>query len=230
MKANRKFNLLIILAIVFLFVLSGCSGEQSESQTSTEMPADDFGVPILFDVVYSEDLPLEIRVQVESMIVNRGYYRWTTEDGTSYLLVSSGERPTGGYGIELVSFGTYDEVYKVLVGEGKPGADAIVPQILTYPYVVVRFEGALEVTEIFNETSEEFKVLDAPQIEVLSIEGEYQGQIDNTSIEVKVGEDFMAFRSNDFGTQLEGLATGDKVKISYSVNSDNQNLLYEISK
>ncbi len=230
MKSNRKFHLLFLLVLAFLLVLTGCSDKTSTTEEPTDIPADDFGVPVMFDAVYSEDIPLEIRVQMDAMITQKGFYTWKTDEGMNYLLVSSGEKPTGGYGIEVVSFGEYEGVYKVLVGEGKPSADAVVPQILTYPHVVIQYEGDLEVTEIFNEASEKFEPLGAPTIELLTVEGEYQGQIDNTSIEVKVGENYMAFRNNDFGTMLDDLATGDLVEIRYIVNAENQNMIYELSK
>ena len=230
MKSNRKFNLLFLIVVALLLVLTGCTDKTSETEEPTDMPADEFGIPVMFDSVYSEDIPLEIKVQIDSLISERGFYTWETEDGLNYLLVSSGEKPTGGYGIEVVSLGEYEGVYKLLVGEGKPSADAVVPQILTYPHVVIQYEGDLEVTEIFNETSEKFERLGAPTIELLTVEGEYQGQIDNTSIEVKVGENYMAFRNNDFGTALEALTTGDLVEIRYVVNTEKQNMLYEISK
>lgn len=236
MKPFKKSQIIFILMLIFVVSLAGCSPKTSDDATNettetTGIPAEDFGTPIDYDTVYIEELPMDIQLQIDALIVQRGYYKWTTEDGSNYLLISSGEKPTGGYGMMLVSFGDYNGEYKVLVGEGKPAKDAVVPQIITYPYIVIKYVGDLEITEVYNETSEAFTLLEEPSIvEILSVTGIYQGQIDNNSIEVKVGENFMAFRSVDFETLLVGIETGDTIEIQYVTNNEGQNDLIELTK
>lgn len=238
MKPFKKSHLIVMSLLILIVSLTGCSSEKADDATTetidttetTGVPADDFGTPVDYDTVYIEELPLDIQMQIDALILQRGYYKWTTEDAANYLLISSGEKPTGGYGIEIVSFGDYDGEYKVLVGEGKPGKDAVVPQIITYPYVVIKYVGDLEITEIYNESSESYALLETSTVESLSVTGIYQGQIDNNSIEVKVGENYMAFRSTEFETLLAGIETGDTVDIKYVTNNEGQNDLIELIK
>lgn len=238
MRKNMKFQIMLVLVLALLVVLTGCMNGDDENVTlpvaeTTEAPVtteNEFGKAIEYEVVHSDDLPLELKVEIEAMIIEKGYYTWTVEGGMTYLLVSSGEKPTGGFGIQLISFAEYDGVYKVLVGEGKPAADAMVPQVITYPHVVVKYEGDLEVTEVANEASESFERLAESSVKLLTVQGEYQGQMDNSSIEVKVGENYMAFRNYEFESLLEGIETGDIVTIQYSVNAEMQNMLYTIEK
>ena len=172
MKPFKKSHLIAVIMLIFIVSLTGCSPKNTDDATTetaetTGIPADDFGTPVEYDTVYIEELPLDIQLQIDALIVQRGYYKWTDE-GSNYLLISSGEKPTGGYGIEMVSFGDYEGEYKVLVGEGKPGKDAVVPQIITYPYIVIKFVGDLEITEVYNENSEAYVLLEPSTVETLS--------------------------------------------------------------
>ena len=238
MKKNMKFQILTVLVLAMLVIVSGCTKVEDDAVTlpvtETTKPQETventFGKAIEFEVVYIDDIPLDIRVEIEAQIIDRGYYTWRTDDGMTYLLISSGEKPTGGYGIELISLAEYNGVYKVLVGEGKPAADAMVPQVITYPFVVVKFVGDFEVTEVADESSVVFERFAESMVKLLTVEGEYQGQIDNSSIEVKVGENYMAFRNYEFDSLLEGIETGDMVTIQYIVNEEMQNMLYSIEK
>ncbi len=238
MKPFKKSHLILMILLILIVSLTGCNSKKDADLTTeaddvtetTGVPADDFGTPVDYDTVYIEELPMDIQLQIDALIVQRGYYKWTTDDGANYLLISSGEKPTGGYGIEMVSFGDYEGEYKVLVGEGKPAKDAVVPQIITYPYVVVKYVGDLEITEVYNENSEAYVLLEPSTVETLSVTGVYQGQIDNNSIEVKVGDNYMAFRSTSFETLLVGIETGDTVEIQYITNVEGQNDIIELIK
>ena len=229
MKKNLKLQVALIFLLLTALVIGGCQKE-APIESTEETTDSGFGQAIEFETVHYDDIPLELMVQIESMIAERGFYTFSTEDGMTYLLVSSGEKPTGGYGIEVVSLADYSGEYKALVGEGKPAADAVVPQVITYPYVVIKYATDMTVSEVANEASELFDRLEEPTVTLLTVSGEYQGQIDNSSIEVKVGDDYMVFRNYDFATLLEGIETGDTVTIQYTVNDEAQNMLHTIEK
>ena len=233
MKKRSKIQIALMLLLMTALVSAGCQKSTSTDvtqDTSQETTGYACGESIEFEVIHFDDIPLEIKVEIESLIANKGFSTWLTDDGMTYLLVSSGEKPTGGYGIEVVSLADYSGEYKVLVGEGKPAADAMVPQVITYPHVVVKYEGNESIAEVSNETSESFERLSEPTVKLMSVTGEYQGQIDNSSIEVKVGDGYMVFRNYEFDTLLVGIDTGDTVTIQYVLNEESQNILYTIVK
>ena len=229
--SKKRFTMGITMMLLLMLVMTGCGSNESTDTTApqTEIATDEFGAAIDFDIVYIDELPTEIALEVNALIVDRGYHVWQS-DGAQIVMISSGEKPTGGYGIEVVSLGDYDGEYKILVGEGKPGKDAVVPQVITYPYVIIKFIGDLEVTEVVNEMTEEFALLESKPIELFSADGIYQGQIDNNSIEVKVGDQYLVLRSFDFETLLVGIETGDEVVVEYTTNSDGQNELVTLKK
>lgn len=60
------------------------------------------------------------------------------------LLVWMGEQPTGGYGLELIPGTSHvrDRVAYVTVAWNEPPADALVPQVITQPYLMLRMSRA----------------------------------------------------------------------------------------
>ncbi|MBK8093925.1 MAG: protease complex subunit PrcB family protein [Verrucomicrobiaceae bacterium] len=52
------------------------------------------------------------------------------------VLITLGERPTGGFKPRILSATESDGKYLVVYSEGKPGPDTFVTQALTYPWVI----------------------------------------------------------------------------------------------
>ncbi len=235
MKPFKSVHIIFIMMLILLVSLTGCSpkttGEvTTETNATTGPKVDDLDTPIDYDTVFIEELPMAIQLQIDALILQRGYYKWTADDAANYLLIASGEKPTDGYGLEMVSFADSEGVYKVLVSETKPSKDAVVPQVITYPYIVIRYIGDSKIDEVTNERSEAYTLLEISNVETLSVTGVYQGQIDGNSIEVKVGDNYMAFRSTEFEAILVGIETGDTVEIQYVSNNEGQNDLIKLTK
>jgi hypothetical protein len=78
-------------------------------------------------------------------------------DGSAYILAAAGEKPTGGYGIDIA--GVYLEgPGKVLVEADvtSPDPGMMVIQVITYPSVLIRVDGleVLEARGVFSEKSD----------------------------------------------------------------------------
>jgi hypothetical protein len=56
------------------------------------------------------------------------------------IAVFMGERPTGGYGIEIESIDAYADRITVNIVETEPGPDELTTQALAYPYHIVTTE------------------------------------------------------------------------------------------
>ncbi|MFZ5969825.1 MAG: stalk domain-containing protein [Bacillota bacterium] len=82
----------------------------------------------------------EIKNWVESNYKNGGIY-YKKVDHEIYILVSGGEKPTGGYSVEVdnVTMITPDTAY-VAAHVNAPGKGDIVAQVITYPYVLIKIE------------------------------------------------------------------------------------------
>ena len=86
MKPFKKSHFIFVLLIILSVSFTGCSPKTIETESSKE---------IKYDAVYVEELPIDIQLQIDSLIIQRGYYKWTTMDAINYLLIASGEKPTG---------------------------------------------------------------------------------------------------------------------------------------
>ena len=107
-------------------------------------------------------------------------------------------------------------------------ADDIVSQALTYPYVVIEMKGITDRFIIRNSKNEEYKLINVDGPKVFTVEGIYQGQIDNNSIEVKIDESFEVFRSAEMSKLITDYRKDDIVKITYSISEEGWFILVNI--
>lgn len=103
------------------------------------------------------DLPAEVQAWYEANHETQGTYR-LNHGGKTYILVAWGEKPTGGYTVEITGFEEQREVMVAKVKLVAPGPNDMVTQALTYPAALVvlpetqklfayEFEGAAWVQE-----------------------------------------------------------------------------------
>jgi hypothetical protein len=201
---------------------------------------------INFEVVDVSTLSEQLQNEIEALKQQRGYEFWLQEDGSYYILISSGEKSTGGYGIEVNSIEDNEGRTVIAVTETAPGADEMTAQIITYPFVVVKASGITENFMISDQHQNEYSRItaDAAQVSdqtMLRIDenavdysqpilGTYQGLVDNHSIEVLVGDKYMVFSADDIAKYVEGFNTGDDVKIIASISPSDQIVLESIER
>ncbi len=92
------------------------------------------GEPIEFERLTDEEaIPVEIREWVEE---SREKFLGQTREHEDklYLLVTYGEKPTGGYAVEITGVTKTEDRVNVTAQFTEPGEDEVVTQALTYPY------------------------------------------------------------------------------------------------
>lgn len=242
---NRKVLSLLLVGALIVSMLVGCSNdkgktsnaneqtkqtEQTEQTESEGTTSEEEKTNVSFAIV--EQIDEETQKLIDDKVAEKGY-RVLSQDSTSaVVLISSGEKPTGGYGIAVKTAEEKDGVVTITVEETSPDKDAVVTEVLTYPYTVVKLDTKASEFMVFNTEGEEFKNIDSEEVTsdiTKEAEGTYNGAIDNNSVEIKLdGEkEPMAFRTeelNDFKAPEENA----KVKISYYINADGQNVLKNI--
>ena len=115
----RKTLLILMLSATLLLIVS-CAEEP-------------------FEPPVSEDLPAVIEVLLEnSMDIFVGQIR--ENEGMLYILVTYGEKPTGGYAVEITEIAETDSKLTVTVNFRKPADDEDVTETITYPYDVAVIE------------------------------------------------------------------------------------------
>ncbi len=121
--------LLLLLTLLFL-VAAGCGQDQLPAE-----PDNDEGV----EVTLPDQLPAEVEEWIEDSRQELAGQTYEFE-GVLYLLVTYGERPTGGYDVEITDIALQDERVVVTAEFTEPAEDEIVTQALTYPYDLAMIE------------------------------------------------------------------------------------------
>ena len=83
-----------------------------------------------------DGLPDEVRSWVEEHQQQMGIFQ-EVFDGRTYVLVAWGEKPTGGYAVEVTDVTVDGETLHLAVALSEPASDATVTQALTYPHALV---------------------------------------------------------------------------------------------
>jgi hypothetical protein len=105
----------MILAAVMLFV-SACGGPDVPDE-----------------VTLPDELPAEVQAWIDAAVNDFGS-QTLVHEGILYLLVTYGEKPTGGYDVEITDITEEEGKLVVTANFTEPGEDEMVTQALTYPY------------------------------------------------------------------------------------------------
>ena len=202
---------------------------------------------IPFEVVDTATLSEQMLNEIETLRLQRGYAFWQQEDGSYLILVSAGEKLTGGYGIEVEAVEDNEGKTVISVKETEPEGDMNL-QALTYPAVVIKAAGITEQFIIRDQNQNEYApiaidgagegdgsglfdtVLRLSEDFENPVTGIYQGQIDNHSIEVLVGDEYMVFTADEIDRFLKGIQIGDQIEITRSISPSDQITVENIVK
>lgn len=129
------------LALSLLLAACGAQAPGPAAGGNTNPPAAGSGGiaynELKYDVVSEEAAPAPV---VDWLNANREKGGTTTikEGDSVYLVIAAGEKPTGGYDVEVVSVGDSEGKVEVVYRVTSPAADAMVTQALTYPVKVLK--------------------------------------------------------------------------------------------
>jgi len=125
-----KRQLLLVIVALLVLLFTGC----------TDQPADqDNGVIPNDQDLREDELPEEISAWVEgSLTLFLGQAR--VYNDKLYLLVTYGEKPTGGYLVEITDVTERDDRLEVTVTFSDPAEDEMVTQALAYPYELLMID------------------------------------------------------------------------------------------
>lgn len=117
----RKTVFVIILTTVMLFALA-CSGADEPEE-----------------VTLPDELPAEVQAWIGAAANDFGGQTFVYKE-ILYLLVTYGEKPTGGYSVEITDIKENEGKLVVTADFTEPGEDEMVTQALTYPYDLAMLE------------------------------------------------------------------------------------------
>lgn len=231
----KRIGVLALVVFIALFA-AGCNSEEETPQKpeiqmgELEYETVDRNSDVFADLYADEDF----RSWYEDNSKKEGISSFEMGEDL-YILLSAGEKNTGGYSIDNIVISGKEGEIQVEANLNVPSGDSFLTQNINYPQVLLRIpldERPLNFAG-FNEV--EYKV----EQELLQGTGTYVGQIDSNSVEIEISgvpeeEAAKAFRldesiKEDF-EEKHGLQTGDKVSFTYLVDEYQRNVLKEIKK
>ena len=126
-----------------------------ESEADAEAPSDSVSQPSKASLDYQI-------MTVNGTSKDRGYYVVEVEeDGYPYdVIISSGEKSTGGYDIQILSVDFDGSLLTITVEETEPGPTDMVTEALTYPCCAIELSLLPDEIKVVSTAGDELKNLD----------------------------------------------------------------------
>jgi|GEM_PF-549873 len=181
----RKLKLVITLAIIL--ALAACNkaeGSVPSPSPPVQSPAEssDQGVRYshltLEDIKNDRSLPENITDSISGLRAYRGFSYFKAGDGY-IVFIGMGQKPTGGYGVEVKIVEDIEGLIRITVEEQIPREGDIVTQVLTYPYALLKIDVSADNFEAVTTADEKLSF-----IELKTASGKYRGRTDDDHIEI----------------------------------------------
>lgn len=136
-----------IISIVAVFLLISCGAKKSSDSGSKVLyevltEQTDGGGNIRFFEILTE--PNEIKM-LEKDPHLKDKMKHDDISNCNYVILNMGEKNTGGYSIGIEKVEETDKNIIITVKEKNPAPDAMVMQVITYPYAVVKVHSKKEI-------------------------------------------------------------------------------------
>ena len=135
-----------VISVLAVFVLISCAAKKTTESNSalyeilTEQT--DGGGNIKFFEILTE--PNEI-LMLQNDPLLKDKMKQDDINNSNYVILNMGEKNTGGYSIGVEKVEETDKNIIITVKENVPAKDAIVMQVITYPYTVVKVHSKKEI-------------------------------------------------------------------------------------
>lgn len=131
----------IVAAVVLLMSGGGEPVNHQQSESHIAAPAYQVVAP-----PYKQEL-----VEVISELRHQGGVSTIVHENKSYVVIGLGQRPTGGYGLQVNHLTqAADGTITIDVSEKKPSAKAYTTQVITYPTLVLEIPGTAPIKVNLN--------------------------------------------------------------------------------
>ncbi|RKD32073.1 protease complex subunit PrcB family protein [Thermohalobacter berrensis] len=144
-----KRKLSIYLIILSLSILSvGCNSHENTSNS------------ISYEIL-QDSMPEYLEGTIETIKTQKGFTVLQSENDKDILFISLGEKPTAGYNIKLETIKVENDKISVIIEEVEPKKGEMVAQVITYPFVLVKFDENIEgKIQVSNTTGNTFSKID----------------------------------------------------------------------
>ncbi|MCC9016208.1 MULTISPECIES: protease complex subunit PrcB family protein [Flavobacterium] len=136
-----------VISVLVILVLVSCGVKKNADGTSKILyevltEQSDGGGNIKFFEILTE--PNEIKM-LENDPHLKAKMKQDDISNSNYVILNMGEKNTGGYSIGVEKVEETDKNIIITVKENNPAADAMVTQVITYPYTVIKVHSKKEI-------------------------------------------------------------------------------------
>lgn len=136
-----------VISVLVIFVLISCGAKKTTDSGSKVLyevltEQSDGGGNIKFFEILTE--PNEIKM-LENDPLLKDKMKQDDISNSNYVILNMGEKNTGGYSIGVEKVEETDKNIIITIKEVSPAADAMVMQVITYPYTVVKVHSKKEI-------------------------------------------------------------------------------------
>lgn len=134
-----------VISVLAVFVLISCGAKKTtDSKALYEIltQQSDGGGNIKFFEILTE--PNEI-VMLQNDPLLKDKMKQDDISGSNYVILNMGQKNTGGYSIDVEKVEETDSNIIITVKENNPAPDAMLMQVITYPYTVIKVNSKKEI-------------------------------------------------------------------------------------
>lgn len=220
----------VVLVITIIFTLAACEKDNNKYKMGD----------LQYEIISPEDIENENLVNWYNNnfktygihVSNENY------DGKKYIIVSAGEKNTGGYSVKIDSVVGEENIIRINATVNPPESGQSVIQAITYPNVLLAIDDDGRDIELgtFNVGTDDKAFEDNSKVEkkdTVEKVGKYVGRIDNNSVEIIIDDEPLSFRLNDEIKQKldnEEIKDGEDVVVVYYKNEYDQLVLESMNK
>ncbi len=228
----------LLVAAAFLIIIAMAAAGCSPPAADPEPQPGESGIePETETVAYeawedTRSFPEEISETMQDIIQNlkgkRGYYAFSPQDFQTgedlFILISSGEKPSGGYSATVQNVAAKNNTLEITVEEREPSQEKYVIAALTYPLVLLKVQAGYDFFTVTNTAGDTFPPIFPQEIPEndeaerenvnLSAAGILVGRIDSNSVEININGEPRAFYLDE-QTLIDNLTDGENITFEY---------------
>lgn len=143
--------MMILLSAVLALSLTACGSTNSMPGGAT---GSSYYNKIAFEKVEPGQEPEAVAQELEKMKAEAGT-KSLVVDGTTYAIITAGEKPSGGYDVVVKAVGDTDGKLRIDYRFMVPSPGTVNTSAMTYPSAVVKFENPSDLPVAFHDVTDE---------------------------------------------------------------------------
>ncbi len=233
MKKKYLLTICITLALGVIYTPIAANAKSLPQPISIEQDSKAITTNnISFDTISSDKAPEALLKKIEIYKNKEGFVCFMDHNsGYLYLAAMRGEKSTGGYGINVNSVEDVEGRINILVEEVNPDKNAILPQVISYPYTIIKSKIPIFNIYVKNSFGKSYSYYDIerglpPIIGVSWTFGDFKNVYRENNLiflEVQningVSQLFYAENNDEWNNKIKNLKLNNNITVKYTLGT-----------